>query len=81
MSCGRGDPGGDATLRRHRGDLMWATEGRAADVVLACLGEMVEAEADAAVLTDGDGRNSVVGFRTLEAVHVERLPPGRSARS
>ena len=46
-----------------------AAEDRAADAVVARLDEMVEAEPDAAVLADPDGRDGVVRLRALEAVH------------
>jgi hypothetical protein len=55
---------------------------RATDTVVLRLDEVVEAKADAAVLADTDGWNSIVCLRALKAVH--HSPPdaraGASAR-
>ena len=55
----RGDPGRNAAQRLHARNLVRAAEQRAADPVLARLDQVVEAESDAAVLADPDGRRRV----------------------
>ena len=72
--AGRGhDPGGKAAQRLRARDLVRAGEVGTADRELARLDQVVEAEADTAVLTDADGRNGVVGLRAFEAVHLAPL--------
>lgn len=67
------DAGGNAAERLRPRHLVGAGVDRAADAHAARLDQMIQAETDATVLADRYGRNGVVDFGALEALHDARL--------
>ena len=76
VPAGSDDAGGYGIQCFHRRQLVRAAPNRAANAMLTCLDEVVDAEPDPAVTAYPDGRDAVVDLGTLEAVHRALLGTG-----